>query len=408
MIVTVIATGIMIIACFAEYALGTLGPVLGKEMGISTSFVGILTSVMFASAGVASLPTGWVVDRFSASVLVLIQILLSTVAFAALAFLETSRAFLVVVVITGLIMAMSNPLTNRLVRVHLPAALHVRSVGWKSMGPQMAALLAGIVYGLSAHGISWRALTLVIAVGMAAFGVLSFVLIRRPVMPETDCPSAAAADEPDLPQETRPIVWWLVPFGFFSGGAIASIGAYIPLYAYQDLRMSFVQASAAGAVIALASIVGRVLWLRFLTYDNGPVLLIKASVSSAVAVALLAVSVGLHPVVFWTAVVLTGATALVMAPLTQIIVVRNASARHIGVASAWVGIGLYAGFAFQPWLVASLIDTVGLAYSWYAVSASGMIAALIMAAYVTSNAKRRTQALPCPAATAAVVDHVSS
>jgi MFS family permease len=386
--VAIVATGTMVIATFAEYALGTLGPILQSDADLGPSSIGVLTSVTFLAAGIASLPAGWTADRFPSNVLILLQIVFAALAFVSLAFVRGYSGFMVFSVCVGLVLSLSNPLTNRIIRIYVPEPAQARCIGWKSVGPQMAALAAGVIYGAELAGISWQALTVALAFTMVLFGAWAFVCLTRLGSDSVQPEAMRALHLPNPPQVTSRIVWWLVPFGFFSGGGIASIGAYLPLYAHDVIDLPFQAAAAAGSAIALAAIVARFVWIRLLTDTNGPKLLIVASVASAGAAGVLAVSDQFHAAVFWVGALLTGMTALGMAPLSQIILVRNASVQHVGVASAWVGIGLFGGFAFQPWLIARLIDVAGLSSAWFVVSLSSLLAAGVMGLFAVTSRSR--------------------
>lgn len=56
----------------------------------------------------------------------------------------------------GVFMAFGVPLTNRMVALYLPRRAYAVVIGWKSVGPQVAAVLTGVTFGGTAGLLDWR------------------------------------------------------------------------------------------------------------------------------------------------------------------------------------------------------------------------------------------------------------
>lgn len=419
--IVIVSGGIMIWATFGQYALGVLGWAFEEELAVSTSMIGILTAIMFGASGVASFFVGMIADRFDIAWLTLLQIVLAAIVFGIFAFVESQTMLVIACILIGAIMALCNPLSNRVVSMYLPQNAHAVVISWKSIGPQLGALFAGVAFGGIAELFYWRHIVIVLVLAMAAFGAYCFFALRgralfdpipAPVAPETraelaaeteltepvDSAAASAAPVDEvlaasaeteqggdvvaaIEDKTMPIAWWLIPFAFFSGGAIASIGAYIPLYASQTMGMTLTAAGIAAAVIAGVSILARFLWVALLRVFDYVMVFVLAGVTATLSTIVLAIAPQFGEVVFWVAIVATGATALGAAPVLQIVLVQSASRKQVGFISAMVGVGLYAGFAFQPLGLAYIIDNVGFDISWYFMAGSALVATLIIIAY---------------------------
>lgn len=399
----------MIWATFGQYALGVLGWAFEEELKVSTSMIGILTAIMFGASGVASFFVGMIADRLDVAWLTVMQIVLAAIVFGIFAFVESQLMLVIACILIGAIMAMCNPLSNRVVAMYLPPTAHAVAISWKSIGPQLGALFAGVAFGGIAEIFYWRHIVIILVLAMAAFGVWAFFALRAravfdpipaPVSPETREEIAELAEESDgsdmsavvaeqldeqvvdvVEDRTQPIAWWLIPFAFFSGGAIASIGAYIPLYASQTMNMSLTAAGIAAAVIAGVSILARFLWVALMRVFDFVIIFVLAGITATLSTVLLALAPQFGEVVFWIAIIATGATALGAAPVLQIVLVQSSSRKQVGFISAMVGVGLYAGFAFQPLGLAYIIDNIGFDVSWYFMAASAFISMLLIVVY---------------------------
>jgi MFS family permease len=377
-----LVTGISVVSTIGEFALGQLGWAFDAELGIPTTSIGELASLMFIAGGVASLPLGWLVDRISTVVLTPLLLLLATGSFAAFALIPNELGLAVACVAVGVFMTATGPLTNRILTLYLPRGAYARVIGWRSVGPQVAAVLVGLSFGGLAGQISWRLIVFGWAGVMLAFAVWTWwglwksPLYAVPVQPETDHDFQEHVSNP-----TRPIVWWLVPYLFFSIGAVASIGAYLPLFAIQELDMAVGHASFSVAVVAVVSVGARIAWIRLLAVANPIGLLAVAGILSAVSSALLVLSPLAGAWLFWTAAVLIGVTALGASPISQIILVLNASPQRIGIISAVSGIATFAGLAAQPWILAQLIEPFGFPASWLAMAACGLLSTMTISGY---------------------------
>ena len=396
-LVVIVTCGTMIVATFGEYALGVLGPTFDRELGISTSMIGVLTAIMFGTAGVFSFFIGPMVDRLHPAKLSFWLIVLSGVALVSFYFVGSESGLIFTCVLLGALASLCTPLTNKLVSAYLPPSAHATAISWKSLGPQLGALFAGLAFGGMAELFDWRKIIITLAIVMVLFGIYCWVSLRncesyRAPVAGIESPGGQHRLAEGIIEEekrTEPIVWWLIAWSFFFGGAISSVGAYIPAYADRAMDMPLALAGAAGGLIAGISVLARFVWVYFLRFTDFVTVLVLAGFSSALATVLLAMAPSLGPGAFWLAIVLVGATALGVSPVVAIVLVGATNPRQIGFISAMNGVGVYAGFTFQPLVIGYIMDNYDFALSWYFMAASAFVAALVIVAYALVHGKPR-------------------
>lgn len=378
----------MLVGTFPEYALGTVVPFTDGEGPLNAHTVGIYTSAMFASAVAVSMLMGRVVDRYPAVPLSVFLFISVSCVMVSLPSLDSNGDFLLFSIVAGGFLALSNPLTNRIIRVHVPLNRRPWVIGWKSVGPQLGAVMAGLVYALG--GSNWQETSYGAAIVFIVLAVLFGFGLGRvlgPTRPSDNLPPVAESRPGTL---ISPVVYWLVPFSFFTGGAISTVGAYVPVFAHDVLAFQPGKAGLAAAVVAVASITGRAIWIGACRWVAATQLLIVACLLAAVS-ALGLVAAPLAPEwVFWLSLVATGVTAMGMAPLVQVIVIEETHLSRIGHSSALVGMGLYAGFAVQPIFMGEIMQVVGFANSWAVVSVSNLLGVVVLGFYSWNRIERET------------------
>ncbi len=385
LLIALAVTLTMLVATFPEYALGTVVPFVERDGPLNARTVGIYTSVMFLPAGTISVITGNLVDRYPVIPLNVFLFLAVGCVMIGLPALSTGTHFILFSIVAGGFLALSNPLTNRIIRANVPFQNRPWVVGWKSIGPQLGALVAGLVYAFS--GSAWREASYGSALIFFAMAAVFGAFLGRLLTGDATAPAAAATGDATIGLPESSVVYWLVLFSFFSSGAIDTVGAYVPVYAHEILGFSPDAAAMAAVVAAVATIVGRAIWVgacrRFLAIR----LLIVASLLASVSSIGLMVAPFVHELVFWFSLTAMGLTALGMAPLVQVIVIEAVDLSRIGRASALIGVGMYGGFAAQPVFMLEIMKIVGFANSWGVLAASNLVGVAVLLLYGRSRAR---------------------
>lgn len=378
--IAIAVTVVMLVGTFPEYALGTVVPFMDRGGPLNAGTVGIYTSIMFLAAGLMSLVMGKLVDTYPPVPLCVLLFVTVGCVMITLPSLSTSAHFMLFSVVGGGFLALSNPLTNRIIRLNVHLQSRPWVVGWKSVGPQLGALVAGLVYALSGTG--WReasygsAMAFFVLAGVFGVG-LGYLL--KPIVVVPSEPRVGVQPRPGKPENS--IVYWLIPFSFFTSGAIATVGAYVPVFAHEILAFEPGRAGVAAAVVALASIFGRAIWIGACRWAPPIRLLMIGSLLASLSTTGLIAAPFVGEWVFWLSLVAIGLTAMGMSPLVQVIVIEASSPTRIGRSSALIGVGMYGGFAFQPVFMAQVMKLVGFANSWAVMGVSNLLGIAVLALY---------------------------
>jgi len=361
---------------FAGYAFGVLGPDLIDEFDISRFQLGLLTTVFFLVGGPLSLVAGPATDRFGPKRVMLIAFAIAAGALIAMALAPAYPALLLSAGFAGLALASGNPVTNKLVAVHLARGTRGLVMGGKQAGVQVGAFLAGAMLAPLAVQVGWRP-----ALGWAAVVPILALLAAVVIVPRDAAPAPAGAGETDAPRILPGGVRWLAVYAFLMGSGVAAVNAYLPLYLVERAGASQELAGAVVATIGLVGIFSRLLWgwasERLPTFSL-PLLLLGAGAVVAIGLVLAIERVGLW--VAWPAAILLGATAVTWNAVGNLAVISESGSGLAGRASGLLTFGFYMGFVGSPMLFGLLVDATGsytLAWSLVGLGFAGTVAVIL-------------------------------
>ncbi len=370
---------------YAGYAFGVLGPHLIDEFEISRFQLGLLTTCFFLVGGPLSLVAGRATDRFGARRVMLVSFGISALATIAMAIAPAYPAMLLAAATAGLGLAAGNPVTNKLIAIHLPPGRRGLVMGGKQAGVQVGAFLAGALLAPLAVQIGWREALAWSAVVPALGLAIALLIVPGDRGLHADAGSSLDASDRALPAGVR----WLTAYAFLMGSGIAAINAYLPLYLVERGGAAPELAGAVVATIGLVGIFSRVAWgwasERMPTFTL-PLLLLGIGAVVAIGLVLAIERLGLW--LAWPAAALIGATAVTWNAVGNLAVITESGSRLAGRATGLLTFGFYLGFVGSPMVFGLVVDGLGsypLAWS--------LVAAIFAATVVVVLGWRRNSAL---------------
>lgn len=420
-----VLTATMAVGPLLTHSLSAMSPLVIADLELTETQFGLLATTTFFVAALTAVRTGRWADRLSARTLLVVMF-----GGAALAMLLTAAApgyavLLVAMVLSGLGQVMANPATNRLIRLHVPAARRASWLGIKQAGVQASQLVAGLTFPALGLLLGWRTAVLVAAGAVLLLLVhgwwtvpdnhpgapagrpsltasrswttmpaRSWAALRSRTAPRSrraqtpSSRSARAAARPPMPGVVR---------AYAAAAALTGLGAqaanvYLPLYAHRELGLDVVTAGATVSVSALVGIASRVLWARVMDRPRADGFVLLAGMAlGAAASAVLLILAPLHPGLAWTvwpAAVLHGGAALAVSVVVMSAAMRAVPADRVGASTGVVTMGLYAGFCAGPLVLGGLLQLTGsFAVGWTVVLVC-YLACAALAVLVRSRARR--------------------
>lgn len=359
---------------FPSYAFGVLAPHLVAEYGLSRAQLGGLTTLFFLVGGGLSLVAGPLVDRVGGRRVMLGSFAVIVCAVLGMAMAPSYPAMLALAAGGGLALATGNPVTNKLVAVHVAAGRRGITMGVKQAGVQVGAFLAGALLAPAAVRWGWRQ-----ALAASVVVPLAGLLATLRVVPV----DAGGVGVGGRGTPVAPAVWWLAAYAFLMGAGVAAVTAYLPLYAVERLSLSARAAGAVAAAIGLVGIISRVAWawaserLRTFTLP-----LQMMGLGAVLAVGLIVAAQQAGAWLVWVAGALFGATAVTWNAVGMLAVLDQVDSQDAGRASGYVLFGFYGGFVGSPIAFGALVDATGsYTLAWTGIGALFMAATLVVTAW---------------------------
>jgi predicted MFS family arabinose efflux permease len=382
---------LMVASAFMQYTLGVLGPVLIERFDISRTRLGLLTSVLFLVGSAGSPVAGRLIDRLGARRLVAFPFLATISGFLLLAGAPTYALVVTAVAVAGTGMAFANPLSNKLIALHVPAGKQGLLMGIKQSGVQLAATLAGIVMPTAVVLGGLRGASAGAAVVLGAGLLVALLSIPQdPDAPRAGVRTSAPATVPaagsttvgqpdDSARAGRVTLLWISVYAFLMGSGIASVYAYLPLFAVDVLGMSVGRAGLLASLIGIMGMASRIIWGAISERLRHPsTALVMLAITAVVAQGLLWSSPVAGSWAVWVAVLIMGASAVAWNAVAMFTVVRVLGTSAAGANSGVIQLAFFSGFAAGPIGFGLLTDaTGGYGIGWAAVTTSFALAAAV-------------------------------
>ncbi|MFG3304956.1 MFS transporter [Streptomyces wuyuanensis] len=381
---TAVLTSAMAFSMLQLFLLGALGPRLVGELGISATLLGLTTTIGFGTAALLSPVSGRIVDWIGPRRGLVVLLLVSAAALAAIGAAPGAGPLLAAVALGGLPQALANPATNKAILAVIPAERRGAVTGLKQSGVQLGAFAAGLPLAALAGGIGWRGAVWTAAGSAVIVAVWTLrALPADPPRPEAAAPRAALGGR-------RHIVW-LAVYSLFLGCGIASVNTYLSLFGSQKLHLGPTAAAALVAVLGVAGIAGRVGWAKAAQPGRAEWLPGWLGTGAVGAAGLLAAAL-LVPPLAWVAAVAVGVFAVAGNAVSMVLVVQRAVPGRAGQDSALVAAGFFAGFAVGPPLFGLLAEADQYGWGWFCVAVEFTAAAVVAFVWAVRDRRERSGA----------------
>jgi len=381
-------------AAFAALAArGLTIPLYAHELGADRFQVGALFSVATLAAAVLSMPSGLLIDRFGARSLLVFSIVVMAGSQLAAAATTTVFPLFVWQVVGGLGSGAQMAALLSAVTESVKSGRLGRAMGWLTFSMQAGFFIGPSIAGLLLNWLDIRT-DLAVTTAVLVFAVPGAVLASGTRQSSQRGLSLKEPLRALVAQRAFvPVVIGLVAATLTWG----TIGAFLPIFGKEALRLPSAQVGLLLALQAVANGASRIPGGRLVdrARNRWPIVLVGVLVWSAAAVVL-----G-HLSGFWgPAIVLIVATPFMATVYVAIgVVFADLSAQSTrGVAMGMYGTVLFLGLAAGPLVFGPVVQSYGYAAGFTACAAVAVALVLVMAALHAEPLRRRAEvSLPPPA-----------
>ncbi len=318
------------------YATSTLGLTLSLALNFPLAWLGYVVMSSFGLASLLSLWAGTLVGRIGSRAGLISLFIIIALAFMVMIAAQHFYGLLVAAALCGIAQALANPVTNLLIAEQVAPAKKAGVVGLKQSGVQVSALFAGLVLPSIALAYSWQ-----IALGMI-IPVALLLALTTPLIAPKKVSSPAKPFTWILPNR---LLVGLMSVQFFVGLGLSAFVTFLPTFAtHQDLSPTL--AGSLIAVFGVMGIVSRIVLTPFgAKMRDESYLLLGLCVIAAIAVAVTMQASPDNQWCLWAGAVGIGLTAVATNAIAMSMLVRDSSFGVIAVASGFVSVAFFGGFA---------------------------------------------------------------
>ncbi len=318
------------------YATSTLGLTLSQALTFPPAWLGYVVMSSFGLASVLSLWVGTVVNRIGSRAGLIALFVIIALAFTVMVMAQHFYGLLVAAALCGIAQALANPVTNLLIAEQVIPQKKAGVVGLKQSGVQVSALFAGLVLPSMALAYGWQ-----VAMGMIIPVALLLALTTPLIAPK----KLFSATKPFTFALPNALLFGLMSVQFFVGLGLSAFVTFLPTFAsHQGLSPTL--AGSLIAVFGVMGIVSRIVLTPFgAKMRDESYLLLGLCVIAAIAVIVTMQSSPDKQWCLWAGAVGVGLTAVATNAIAMSMLVRDSSFGVVAVASGFVSVAFFGGFA---------------------------------------------------------------
>lgn len=250
-----------LLVAFIGRSVGPLGVLIGEDLELTKSQIGMLPAALFLGQGLASIPVGFVVDQTGSKKLLLVISLVVGGSFILLTFSHQFGFVLLLVAIGGLGYGAMHPVTNRGIIHWFQRTQRGFAMGIKQTGITTGSALAGLVLLPLASVYGWRHVVAIACMLLIIGGVVAFTLYHDSVKETNNGEKERASFLYSMKHmlANKPLMIVSISAMGLSGSQLCLV-TYIVIYCYEYLHISLFLSGVLLVISEICGSIGRIVW----------------------------------------------------------------------------------------------------------------------------------------------------
>jgi MFS transporter, ACS family, hexuronate transporter len=388
-----------LLIAFVGRSIGPLGALIGEDLSLTKSQIGMLPAALFFGQAIVSVPAGFLTDRFGSRSLLLIASIFLGFGFLMMTFTVHFGIVLFLVMLGGMGYGAMHPITNRGIIDWFSLKQRGTAMGIKQTGVTAGSALAGLILLPLSIEYGWRFVLLAACILLVISGFVSYGLYRDPPQQKKPVQSRGPADfYKSMFGMLKNKSLMLVSFSAIGlNGSQMCLNTYLVLFVHEKFGISLMLAGILFVISEISGTLGRISWGMISDFGfkgNRIVILLIISVLTAISSTIMALIPHasfslLIPIIMLFGFSVSGFNGIWMNLASEIV-----PAEHAGVAS---GVSLMfgsMGVIIVPPLFGLMVDETGnFTFGWLLI-AGLMVAVFFMLIYLSiMNKKKLTGSL---------------
>ncbi|PWW31941.1 sugar phosphate permease [Cytobacillus oceanisediminis] len=251
-----------LMVAFVGRSIGPLGVLIGEDLTLSKSQIGMLPAALFLGQAIVSVPAGFLTDWVGSRKLLVLASICMGLGFLLMTFLHQFWLVLLLIIIGGLGYGSMHPITNRGIIYWFPLKQRGTAMGIKQTGITAGSALASLILLPLSVAFGWRFVLLCACMLLLAGGFISYHFYRDPPeLTQSNSSTGIVQFYKSMFKMFKNKALMLVSFSALGlNGTQMCLNTYIVLFAYEQLKISIFLSGILLVISEVCGSLGRVAW----------------------------------------------------------------------------------------------------------------------------------------------------
>ncbi len=357
-------------------------PLIRNDFNLSYAQSGVVASAFGLAYGFSQLPAGWLADRISYRVLIIIGTCGVAVAGLLVGLSNTLTTLIIFLVLMGVAGGGYHPSAAPLIGSSTPPEKRGRALGFHLIGGSGSFFLSPLIAAAIATVWGWRGAFIGLSIPTVIFGIVFYILLRRMTSAGKGMQPVAEQQDESKPASGQGQLRKLVAFLVMNAAVQAifvSVMTFIPLFMVDNFHISETIAAASLSIIHSSG-----LWAAPLGgYLSDRIGSIRVMLTACLVTGPLIYLLNAAPygIPFGALLLFLGAFMAVRAPTAEVYLISETPAKYRStIFGIYYFTGMEVGALLTP-LMGALIDRVGFSSSFTIASVTAFAITLVCSVF---------------------------